>query len=159
MRTFEGELQAADGDRYAIVVSRFNELVARRLLEGAVETLKRAGAADDHVDVCWVPGAFELPLVASRLAASGRYAAVIPLGAVIQGETLHHEYINREVARGLMDAGLTSGVPVVFGVLTCQTLELALERAGGKAGNKGAEAARAAIETVSLLRQFDAGGG
>ncbi|MFN6105571.1 MAG: 6,7-dimethyl-8-ribityllumazine synthase [Planctomycetaceae bacterium] len=154
MKTFEGQLLAGSG-RYAIVVSRFNDLVTRRLLEGALDTIRRHGGNVDHVDVAWVPGSFELPLAASRLARSGRYVAVICLGAVIQGETTHHEYINHQVAAGLQQTMLAAGVPVTFGVLTCGSLEQALERAGGKAGNKGCEATLAAIEMVNLLPQLD----
>lgn len=154
MKTFEGQLLAGAG-RYAIVVSRFNDLVTRRLLEGALDTIRRHGGNTDHVDVAWVPGSFELPLAASRLARSGRYVAVICLGAVIQGETTHHEYINHQVAAGLQQTMLAAGIPVTFGVLTCGSLEQALERAGGKAGNKGCEATLAAIEMVNLLPQLD----
>ena len=154
MKTVEGQLLAGSG-RYAIVVSRFNDLVTRRLLEGALDTIRRHGGNVDHVDVAWVPGSFELPLAASRLARSGRYVAVICLGAVIQGETTHHEYINHQVAAGLQQTMLAAGVPVTFGVLTCGSLEQALERAGGKAGNKGCEATLAAIEMVNLLPQLD----
>jgi 6,7-dimethyl-8-ribityllumazine synthase len=152
--TLEGQLLAGDR-RYAVVVSRFNDLVTRRLLDGALDTLRRHGAADEHVTVAWVPGSFEIPLAAERLAQSGKFAAVICLGAVIQGETDHHEYINHAVAQGLMQVSRETGVPVTFGVLTCQTLEQALNRAGGKAGNKGCEAALAAIEMVSLLSHLD----
>jgi 6,7-dimethyl-8-ribityllumazine synthase len=152
--TLEGDLLAGD-HRYAVVVSRFNDLVTRRLLDGALDTFRRHGAQDDNVTVAWVPGSFEIPLVAERLAKSGTFAAVICLGAVIQGETDHHEYINHAVAKGLVDVSRDSGVPVTFGVLTCQTLEQALNRSGGKAGNKGNEAALAAIEMVSLISRLD----
>lgn len=134
----------------AIVVSRFNELITRRLLEGAIETLVRHGLPDNQVTVVHAPGSFELPLVAHRLAHTKKFAAVICLGAVIQGETTHHEYINHQVAAGILDAGLSSGVPVTFGVLTCPTMDHALDRAGGKAGNKGCEAALAAIEMINI---------
>jgi len=150
----EGDLLAGPG-RYAVVVSRFNDLVTRRLLEGAVDTLRRHGADLERVDVAWVPGSFELPLAADRLARSGHYVAVICLGAVIQGETTHHEYINHQVAAGLQRVALETKLPVTFGVLTCGSLEQALDRAGGKAGNKGCEAALAAIEMVSLLPRLD----
>lgn len=153
-QTFEGRLLAGE-HRYAIVVSRFNDLVTRRLLDGAVDTLRRHGAQEENVAVAWAPGSFEIPLVADRLAKSGEFAAVICLGAVIQGETDHHEYINHAVAQGLMRVSRDTGVPVTFGILTCQTLEQALNRAGGKAGNKGIEAALAAIEMVSLLSHLD----
>lgn len=153
MKTIEGNLLAGD-EQYAIVVARFNDLVTARLLDGAVDTLKRHGATDDQLSIVHVPGSFEIPVVADKLAKTGRYAAVICLGAVIQGETTHHEYINHQVAAGIMEIGRETGVPAVFGVLTCQTTDQALARAGGKAGNKGAEAALAAIETVNLLKQI-----
>jgi 6,7-dimethyl-8-ribityllumazine synthase len=153
MNVIEGQLIAGD-EHYAIVVARFNDLVTRRLLEGAVDTFRRHGVTDKNVTIAWVPGSFELPLIADRLAKSGKYAAVCCLGAVIQGETSHHEYINHPMAASLMKAGLESGVPVLFGVLTCASMEQALDRAGGKAGNKGCEAALAAIEMVSVLKRL-----
>ena len=149
----EGELLTG-GESYAIVVSRYNEVVTRRLLEGAVATFRHHGVSEDHMTVAWVPGAFEIPLAADLLAHSGRYAAVCCLGAVIQGQTSHHEYINQQVSRGIMESGVASGVPVLFGVLTCPSMESALERAGGNAGNKGSEAALAAIEMVNLLKKL-----
>ena len=153
----EGRLLAGD-DAYAIVVARFNDLITQRLLEGALETLRRHGADDRLVTVVHVPGSFELPFVASRLAHSGKFVAVICLGAVIQGETTHHEYINHQMAGGILNAGQSSGVPVSFGVLTCPTMEHALDRAGGKAGNKGIEATLAAIEMVDVVRKLSAAG-
>lgn len=153
IQQIEGQLLAGQ-ERFAIVVARFNDLVTRRLLDGAIDTLRRHGAADDKIVVAWVPGSFELPLAADKLAKSGKYSAVICLGAVIQGQTTHHEYINQQVAAGLMRSGMESGLPVLFGVLTCQSMEQALDRAGGKAGNKGNEAAMAAIEMVSLLKRI-----
>lgn len=150
----EGSLLAGD-QSFAIVVSRFNDLITRRLLDGALDTFKRHGADDERITVVWVPGSFEIPIVAGHLAASGRYAAVVCLGAVIQGQTTHHEYINHQVAAGIMRSSQESGVPVLFGVLTCQTMEQALDRAGGKAGNKGQEAALAAIETANVLKQLE----
>jgi len=155
-KVLEGKLLAED-ERAAIVVSRFNDLVTERLLAGAIETLRRHGLSDDRVTVVHVPGSFELPLVASKLAHSGNFTMVICLGAVIQGETTHHEYINQQVAAGILQASLTSGIPVTFGVLTCQTMDQALDRAGGKAGNKGNEATLAAIEMSNLLRVMKAG--
>jgi 6,7-dimethyl-8-ribityllumazine synthase len=152
-RQIEGQLTGGS-DRFAIVVSRFNDGVTRRLLSGALDAFRGHGVADDQVTVYWVPGSFEIPLVAERLAFSGQVAAVCCLGAVIRGETTHHEYINQQVAAGLMRTSQASGVPVLFGVLTCDTLEQALDRAGGKAGNKGTEAALASLEMVSLLRQL-----
>lgn len=151
---FSGNMIAHKDDRFAVVVSRFNDLVTERLLDGACCTLVRHGVGKDSIDSCWVPGAFELPIVAEKLAASGKYAAVIALGAVIQGDTDHHDYINHAVAQGLMTASQKNEIPILFGVLTCRNMEQALDRAGGKAGNKGAEAALAAIETVNVLRQI-----
>ena len=153
----EGSLIVGD-DRAAIVVSRFNDLVTERLLAGAVDTLNRHGLADDRITVVRVPGAFELPLAAQRLARSGQFTMVVCLGAVIQGETTHHEYINHQMAGGILQASLSTDVPVAFGVLTCPTMEQALDRAGGKAGNKGVEAALAAIEMANLLRTMQAHG-
>jgi len=153
MTVLEGQPRVSEADHFAIVVSRYNELVTKRLLDGAVSTLKSHGTAADQITVAWAPGAFELPVIADRLASLGSFAAVIALGAVIQGETSHHDYINHAVAQGLMQTGLKHRVPVLFGVLTCPSMELALDRAGGKAGNKGVEAALAAIETVNVLRQ------
>ncbi len=153
MHEIQGEMLAGEG-RYAIVVSRWNELVTRRLLEGAVDTLIRHGVADERITTVWVPGSFEIPLTADHLARSGEYVGVCCLGAVIQGETTHDQYINHQVAAGIMQVGRETGVPVTFGVLTCQTMEQALDRAGGKAGNKGREVALAAIEMVDLLAKL-----
>ncbi|MFO1022043.1 MAG: 6,7-dimethyl-8-ribityllumazine synthase [Planctomycetales bacterium] len=155
MAVFEGKLNAGT-ERFAIVVSRFNELVTQRLLEGATETFRQQGVSTDRLDVAWVPGAFEIPLIADRLARSGLYAAVCCLGAVVQGETSHHEYINHQVAARIQQVSLETGLPVLFGVLTCSSMQQALDRAGGKAGNKGSECALAAIEMVQLLRVLPA---
>ncbi|MGQ0634414.1 MAG: 6,7-dimethyl-8-ribityllumazine synthase [Planctomycetaceae bacterium] len=156
MPTIQGKYVPGD-ERFAIVVSAFNGLVTRKLLQGAVETFREQGVPHEQTTLVWVPGAFELPIVAAKLARSGRYAAVCCLGAVVQGETSHHEYINQQVSAGLMRIGLETGVPVLFGVLTCSSMEQALERAGGKVGNKGSEAALAALEMVSVLGQLDNG--
>ena len=153
-RALQGQMTLSGDESFAIVVSRFNELVTERLLAGAVQTLERHGGDPNQVTVVWAPGSYELPLLADRLARSGQYAAVICLGAVIQGETSHHEAINSAVSSGIMQAGLTSQTPVLFGVLTCHTMEQALDRAGGKVGNKGGEATLAAIEMVNLLKQL-----
>jgi 6,7-dimethyl-8-ribityllumazine synthase len=152
-REISGDLHAA-GRRFAVVAARFNEIVTRKLLDGAVAALRANGVADDDIDVAWVPGAFELPVVARRMAASGTYDAVICLGAVIRGETSHFDHVAREAANGIRAAGEATGVPVTFGVLTTDTLEQALGRAGGAHGNKGWDAATAAIETASLLEQL-----
>ena len=154
MPTFEGSLVAPEGARFAVVASRFNELVVRRLVEGALDQFGRMGVGPDRVDTAWCPGAFEIPLVAQRLAGSGRYAAVVCLGAVLRGATGHYEQVAGQCAAGIQRAQLDAGLPVIFGVLTTDTLEQALERAGSKAGNKGFEAAVAAIEMVDLLRQL-----
>jgi len=153
MATYEGTKTGASG-RFAIVASRFNESVVDQLVKGAKEGFKRQGVADESVDLIWVPGSFEVPLVAKRLASSGRYAAVVCLGAVIRGDTDHYEYVAGAAARGVAEASLSTGVPVIFGILTCATEEQALERAGGKEGNKGYDAASAAIEMANLLRQL-----
>jgi len=141
-------------DRFAIVVARWNESITSKLLEGAVSALVENGVADEAIDVAWVPGSFEIPLVAQRMADSGAYSAVICLGAVIRGETSHDLHINRAVSLAISQIALTANVPVLFGVLTCETMEQAIERAGGKAGNKGAECAEAAIHMVGLLRNL-----
>ena len=147
----EGQLTGA-GLRVAIVAARFNEFITSKLVGGAVDTLVRHGTDDGAIDVVWVPGAFEIPPLAQRLATSGRYDAVICVGAVIRGATPHFDYVAAEVAKGVGQVGLATGMPVVFGVLTTDTIEQAIERAGTKAGNKGADAAMAAMEMVSLLK-------
>lgn len=140
----------ARGKKFGIVVSRFNELISKQLLEGALDCLLRHGAADEDIEVAWVPGAFEIPLVAQKMAGSGRFNAIICLGAVIRGDTPHHEYIASEVTKGIAQVSLAMGVPVAYGVITPDTLEQALERAGTKAGNKGWQAALSAIEMANL---------
>jgi len=147
----EGDSKVADC-RFAVVVSRYNDSITTKLLAGAVDTLASHGIADDAVDVAWVPGAWEIPLVAQEFARSGKYAAVLCLGAVIKGETTHDEHINRQVSISLGRIALDAGIPVLFGVLTCNTLEQAIHRSGGNVGNKGAECAEAALEMASLLR-------
>ncbi|MEX2558834.1 MAG: 6,7-dimethyl-8-ribityllumazine synthase [Pirellulales bacterium] len=156
MKSLEGQLIPPQG-RLSIVVSRYNESVTSRLLEGALATLASHGVADDAIDVAWVPGAFEIPLVAARQAASRRYLAVLCLGAVIRGETTHDQHINRAVSAELARAAVGSGVPVLFGVLTCDTLEQAINRAGGSMGNKGSECAEAALRMIHLLGQLSDG--
>lgn len=147
---------AVDKQRFAIVVSRFNEFITSKLLDGAIDALKRHGCDADNITSVFVPGAFELPFVAKKLAESGSYDAVICLGCVIRGHTPHFEYIASEVAKGIAQVGLTTGVPTTLGVITADTLEQAVERAGSKAGNKGADAARSAIELTNLLTQLPA---
>ncbi len=156
MKTYEGQLDAR-GLKVALALSRFNSFITERLLEGAKDALLRHGAAEDELSVVRVPGAFELPLIAKKLAESGKYDAVIALGAVIRGSTPHFDYVAAEVSKGLAQVGLAAGLPVAFGVLTCDTIEQAVERAGTKAGNKGFDAAMTAIEMVSLMRALDEG--
>ena len=151
MTVHEGSTRDAAGRRFAIAVARFNGVVTQKLLDGAIEGFRAHGVLDADVDVAWVPGAFELPLVASRLARSERFDAVVCLGAVIRGETAHFDLVAGECARGLQRVALETGVPCLFGVLTTDTLEQAMDRAGGKHGNKGWDAATAALELTSLL--------
>lgn len=151
MRTLEGKL-TAEGVRVGIVASRFNEFIVSKLLGGCEDGLVRHGVREEDVDVAWVPGAFEIPLIASRMAESGRYDAVIALGAVIRGSTSHYDYVCAEVSKGVAQVSLQSKVPVMFGILTTDTIEQAIERAGSKAGNKGFECAQGAIEMVNLIR-------
>jgi 6,7-dimethyl-8-ribityllumazine synthase len=151
MTTYEGKLNGK-GFKFALVVGRFNELISSRLYEGALDCLRRHDVADGDVDSVWVPGAFEMPLVAKRLAASKKYDAVVCLGAVIRGGTPHFEYVAGEVAKGIAKVSLDSGVPVIFGVLTTDTVEQAVERAGTKAGNKGWAAASTALEMANLAK-------
>ncbi len=150
MRTYEGDFDARDL-RVAVVVSRFNETISKRLLDGAIDSLLRHGASGDNLSVTWVPGAYELPLAADRVASSGTVDAVVCLGAVIRGETAHFEYVAGGAASGIAEVMLRTGVPVTFGVLTTESTEQAEDRAGGKMGNKGAEAALAAVEMANLL--------
>ncbi|MFH1033914.1 MAG: 6,7-dimethyl-8-ribityllumazine synthase [Pseudomonadota bacterium] len=154
-KMLEGLLQA-QGMKFALVVGRFNDFIGSKLMEGAVDTLKRHGAAEDDITVAWVPGSFEIPLAAQKLAQSGKYDAVITLGAVIRGATPHFDYVAAEVSKGVAQVGMQTGVPVIFGVLTTDTIEQAIERAGTKAGNKGADCALAAMEMVDLLRKISA---
>lgn len=153
-RVLEGKL-IATGLKFAIVISRFNELIGNKLLSGAMDALVRHGAADGEITVAWVPGAFEIPMVAQKLASSGKYNAVICLGAVIRGATPHFDYVAAEVSKGIAKVGLDTGMPVIFGVLTTDTIEQAVERAGAKAGNKGWDAAVAAIEMANLAKALE----
>jgi 6,7-dimethyl-8-ribityllumazine synthase len=149
LKTFEGKLVARDY-RFAIVVSRFNEFISGHLLSGALDCLKRHEANEENIDIIWVPGAFEIPMAAKKAVLSKRYEAVICLGAVIRGSTPHFDYVASEVAKGVAHVSLDTGVPVIFGVITSDTLEQAIERAGSKAGNKGWQAAASAIEMADL---------
>lgn len=151
---YEGQLDAK-GQKFGIIVSRFNSFISERLLEGALDALVRHGADEKNIHVARVPGAFEIPLAAKKMAASGRYDAIIALGAVIRGSTPHFDYVSSEVTKGVAAVSLDSGIPVAFGVLTTDSIEQAVERAGTKAGNKGFEAAVTAIETVNLLKALN----
>jgi len=150
----QGALQVGS-ERYGIVVSRFNEFITSKLLSGAVDCLKRHGAKEDQITVLWVPGSFEVPVAAQRLARSGKFAAVICLAAVIRGQTSHYDQVCQQITRGVGEVGLASGVPTMFGVITADTLEEAIDRAGAKGGNMGFNAAAGAIEMVQVLKQFD----
>lgn len=155
MMKFEGQLNGK-GLKIGVVVSRFNDLITGRLLDGAQDALRRHQVAEDDVDVAYVPGAFELPIVAKKMAQIGKYDAVVTLGCVIRGATSHYDYVCNEAAKGIAKASDDTGIPVIFGVLTTENIEQAIERAGTKAGNKGAESAVGAIEMANLLRQMNA---
>ena len=154
MRTLEGKL-VAEHIKVGIVAGRFNDFVVSKLVGGCEDTLLRHGVRPEDIDLAWVPGAFEIPLVASKMAKSGKYDAVIALGAVIRGSTSHYDYVCSEVSKGVATVAMNSDVPVMFGVLTTDTIEQAIERAGSKAGNKGSECAQGAIEMVNLLRAME----
>jgi len=154
MKVIEGKLWA-EGFRFGIVVSRFNSFITERLLEGALDCLKRHGCREEDIEIVWVPGSFEIPLIAKKMAKKDNYNAVIALGAVIRGETPHFDYVAAEVSKGIAAVSLESEKPVIFGVLTTDTVEQAIDRAGTKAGNKGWEAALTAIEMVNLLKEME----
>ena len=154
MRTLEGKLVSENGIKVGIVAARFNEFITSKLLSGALDTLKRHDVSEDDIDIAWVPGAFEIPLIASKMASSGKYDAVICLGAVIRGATTHYDYVCNEVSKGIAQVSLSSGIPVMFGILTTENIEQAIERAGTKAGNKGSDCAAGAIEMVNLIREL-----
>jgi 6,7-dimethyl-8-ribityllumazine synthase len=154
VKVYEGQL-VADGKKFGIVASRFNEFITNKLLEGAIDALKRHGAKDEEIEIVWVPGAFEIPYAAQRMAeGKNKYDAIICIGAVIRGSTPHFEHIAAEVTKGIAQTGLKTGVPVIYGVITPDTLEQAIERAGAKAGNKGFQAAMSAIEMVNLFEKI-----
>lgn len=155
MKTFEGKLVSKD-IRVGIVAARFNEFITSKLLGGALDGLKRHEVCEENIDIAWVPGAFEIPLIASKMAQSGKYDAVICLGAVIRGSTTHYDYVCSEVSKGIANVSLNSGIPVMFGVLTTENIEQAIERAGSKVGNKGFYCAVGAIEMVNLIREMKA---
>ena len=151
---YEGDFSPPTG-RFALVAARFNAVVVDRLVEGALDGLKRHGVPEANIDIVHVPGSYEIPLVAQKLGQGGKYAAVICLGAVIRGDTDHYDYVAGAAANGIASASLSTGIPILFGILTCDTMEQAVDRAGGKAGNKGFEAAATAIEMVNLLKKLD----
>ena len=154
MKRFEGKL-VSENIRVGVVCARFNDFIGSRLLAGCEDTLLRHGVREEDIAVAWVPGAFEIPLIASKMAKSGKYDAVIALGAVIRGSTSHYDYVCSEVSKGVAQVALNSDIPVMFGVLTTDTIEQAVERAGTKAGNKGSECAQGAIEMVNLIRELE----
>ena len=155
MKTFEGKLVSDAAIRVGIVAARFNEFITSKLLSGAIDGLLRHNVQQENIQIAWVPGAFEIPLIASKMAKSGRYDAVVCLGAVIRGSTSHYDYVCNEVSKGIASVSLESGIPVLFGVLTTENIEQAIERAGSKAGNKGSECAAGAIEMVNLIRSLE----
>lgn len=154
IQMMEGNVVAPEGMRVAIAASRFNEVITGKLLDGAVDGLVRHGAAEDHITAVWVPGAFELPVIAMKLAQSGKFDAVICVGAVIRGQTSHYDYVCNEASKGIAQVALTTGIPTLFGVVTAENIEQAIARAGCKAGNKGFDCALSAIEMVNLIRQI-----
>lgn len=154
MRTLEGKLVSENGIKVGIVAARFNEFITSKLVGGALDGLKRENVKDENIDVAWVPGAFEIPLIASKMAKSRKYDAIICVGAVIRGSTSHYDYVCSEVSKGIAQVSLANDLPVMFGVLTTDTIEQAIERAGTKAGNKGFECAQGAIEMVNLIREI-----
>ncbi|MBQ8297185.1 MAG: 6,7-dimethyl-8-ribityllumazine synthase [Ruminococcus sp.] len=155
MKTYEGKMTSKDM-KIGIVVARFNEFITSKLLGGAIDALTRHDVSEDSIDVAWVPGAFEIPLIAQKMANSGKYDAVIALGAVIRGSTSHYDYVCNEVSKGIAQVSMNSGIPVMFGVVTTENIEQAIERAGTKAGNKGYDCALGAIEMINLIREIEA---
>lgn len=151
MKTFEGQLTTSN-EKFCIIISRFNDFIGSKLLSGAIDELKRHGVSDENIDIVKVPGAFEIPLAAQKFAKSGKYNALITLGAVIKGSTPHFDYVSAEVSKGVAHVSLETGIPVIFGVLTTDNIEQAIERAGTKAGNKGSDAAKTAIEMANLVK-------
>ncbi len=154
MNLIEGKLVAPQGMKVVIVASRFNEIIVKKLLDGAVDGLVRHGVKDENITAVWVPGAFEIPVIADKLAQSGKYDAVIAVGAVIRGATSHYDYVCNEVSKGVAQVGLKNGIPVLFGIITTENIEQAIERAGSKAGNKGYDCALSAVEMVNLMKKF-----
>ncbi|MBQ8635071.1 6,7-dimethyl-8-ribityllumazine synthase [bacterium] len=155
VNTFEGKLYASENDKFCIVISRFNDFIGSKLLEGAIDTFKRLNVKEENIDVIWVPGAFEIPLSAKFAAETKKYAAIVTLGAIIRGSTSHYDYVCAELSKGIASVSMSSGIPVLFGVLTTDTIEQAVERAGTKAGNKGAQCAQSAIEMANLIKKIN----
>src|SRR5574344_1643747 len=153
MKTIEGAL-TTNNEKFCIIISRFNEFIGSKLLSGAIDELRRHGVNEDNIDIVWVPGAFEIPVIAKKVAKTDKYNAIITLGAVIKGSTGHYDYVCAEVSKGIAQVSLETGVPVIFGVLTTENIEQAIERAGTKAGNKGADAAKSAIEMSNLMSEL-----
>lgn len=151
MKTYEGQL-VAGSEKFCIILSRFNDFIGSKLLSGAIDELKRHGVSEENIDIVKVPGAFEIPLAAQKFASTGRYNAVITLGAIIRGATAHFDYVSAELSKGIAQVSLQTGIPVIFGVLTTDNIEQAIERAGTKAGNKGSDAAKSAIEMANLMK-------
>ena len=154
MTNYEGKLVASEGDKFCIILARFNDFIGAKLLSGAIDELKRHGVKEDNIDVVRVPGAFEIPIIAQKFASSKKYNAIITLGAVIKGATPHFDYVSNEVAKGIAQVSLNTGIPVTFGVLTTENIEQAIERAGTKSGNKGSDAALTAIEMMNLYSKL-----
>ncbi len=154
IKVLEGKVVAPEGMKVGIIASRFNEIIVNKLLEGAVDGLVRHGVDEENITAAWVPGAFEIPVAAARMAKSGKYDAVICVGAVIRGDTTHYDYVCNEVSKGIAQVGLSAGIPVLFGILTTENIEQAIARAGSKAGNKGYDCALSAIEMVNLMNQM-----
>lgn len=155
VNVFEGKLYAGENDKFCIVISRFNDFIGSKLLEGAIDTFKRLNVKEENIDVVWVPGAFEIPLAAQYTAKSKKYDAIIALGAIIKGSTDHYDYVCAELSKGIAQVSLKYETPVLFGVLTTDNLEQAIERAGTKAGNKGAQCAQSAVETVNVIKKIN----
>lgn len=153
IKVYEGNLTAEKG-KYGIIIGRFNEFIGSKLLSGCIDALKRHGVSEEDIEMAWVPGAFEIPLTAKKMAESGKYDAIITLGAIIRGSTPHFDYVAAELSKGVAQVSLNTSLPVIFGVLTTDNIEQAIERAGTKSGNKGADAAKSAIEMVNLLNSF-----
>ncbi len=155
VKTYEGNLYASENDKFCIVISRFNDFITSKLLDGALDTFKRLNVKDDNIDIIWVPGAFEIPLSAQIAAKTKKYDCIVALGAIIKGATDHYDYVCAELSKGIANVSLNENIPVMFGVLTVDNLEQAIERSGSKAGNKGADAAKSAVEMVNVIKKIN----